>query len=166
VPVAVRNAHLVRRRMGSHDQPALVVDRPGRRGGQRGAVRARQRAGLGAVACVACVAGRAHRGGARRRRRVRVRAAGGTDLRAAPRRRAVRRGVEHGRPAARVGAGRTAAATARAAAERALRLPLTFIVLWLLLQWWPIVPRLDWQHIKDALKPLLLYPRWRPTTAI
>jgi VanZ family protein len=49
---------------------------------------------------------------------------------------------------------------------RALRLPLTFIVLWLLLQWWPIVPRLDWQHIKDALKPLLLYPRWRPTTAI
>jgi VanZ family protein len=48
----------------------------------------------------------------------------------------------------------------------ALRLPLTFIVLWLLLQWWPIVPRLDWQHIKDAFKPLLLYPRWRPTTAI
>jgi VanZ family protein len=46
-----------------------------------------------------------------------------------------------------------------------VRLPLTFVVLWLLLQWWPFVPRLDWQHIKDALKPLLLVPHWRTTTA-
>ena len=47
-----------------------------------------------------------------------------------------------------------------------LRLPLTFVVLWLLLQWWPLVPRLDWQHVKDALKPLLLHPQWRTTTAL
>ena len=46
------------------------------------------------------------------------------------------------------------------------RLPIAFVLLWLLLQWWPFVPRLDWQHVKDALKPLLLYPRWRTTTAI
>ena len=32
------------------------------------------------------------------------------------------------------------------------RLPLTFVLLWLLMQWWPFVPRLDWQHIKDAFK--------------
>jgi len=47
-----------------------------------------------------------------------------------------------------------------------LRLPLVFVALWLVLQWWPLVPRLDWQHIKDALKPLLLYPRWRTITAL
>ena len=47
-----------------------------------------------------------------------------------------------------------------------MRLPLTFVLLWLLLQWWPFVPRLDWQHIKDALKPLLLVPHWRTTTAL
>lgn len=46
------------------------------------------------------------------------------------------------------------------------RLPLAFVVLWLLLQWWPFVPRLDWQHIKDAFKPLLLYPQWRTPTAV
>jgi VanZ family protein len=49
---------------------------------------------------------------------------------------------------------------------RDLRLPLTFVVLWLLLQWWPFVPRLDWQHVKDAFKPLLLHPQWRTNTAI
>jgi VanZ family protein len=48
----------------------------------------------------------------------------------------------------------------------ALRVPLTFVVLWLLLQWWPFVPRLDWQHLKDALKPLLLHPHWKTTTAL
>ena len=48
---------------------------------------------------------------------------------------------------------------------RCLRLPLTFVVLWLLLQWWPFVPQLDWQHIKDALKPLLLDPQWRTSSA-
>ena len=46
------------------------------------------------------------------------------------------------------------------------RVPVTFMLLWLLLQWWPFVPRLDWQHIKDALKPLLLHPRWRTNTAL
>ena len=49
---------------------------------------------------------------------------------------------------------------------RALRLPLTFVVLWLLLEWWPFVPRLDWQHVKDALKPLLLHPQWRTLSAL
>ncbi len=45
-------------------------------------------------------------------------------------------------------------------------LPLTFVVLWLLLEWWPFVPRLDWQHVKDALKPLLLHPQWRTLSAL
>ncbi|HSW26088.1 MAG TPA: VanZ family protein [Burkholderiaceae bacterium] len=49
---------------------------------------------------------------------------------------------------------------------RALRAPLTFVVLWLLLEWWPFVPRLDWQHVKDALKPLLLHPQWRTLGAL
>jgi len=47
-----------------------------------------------------------------------------------------------------------------------LRLPLTFAALWLLLQCWPLLPALDWQHIKDALKPLLLHPQWRTVTAL
>jgi VanZ family protein len=46
------------------------------------------------------------------------------------------------------------------------RAPITFALLWLLLQWWPMVPRLDWQHLKDALKPLLLYPSWRTASAL
>lgn len=45
-------------------------------------------------------------------------------------------------------------------------LPLAFVLLWLVLQCWPLVPRLDWQHIKDALKPLLLFPQWRSASAI
>lgn len=49
---------------------------------------------------------------------------------------------------------------------QALRLPLAFVALWLALQWWPFVPRLDWQHMKDALKPLLLHPQWRTSSAI
>jgi len=49
---------------------------------------------------------------------------------------------------------------------QALRLPLAFVALWLALQWWPFVPRLDWQHMKDALKPLLLHPQWRSADAI
>ena len=35
-----------------------------------------------------------------------------------------------------------------------------------MLQWWPMVPRLDWQQIKNALKPLLLTPRWSILSAI
>jgi VanZ family protein len=46
------------------------------------------------------------------------------------------------------------------------RVPIAFALLWLLLQWWPMVPRLDWQHVKDALKPLLLYPSWRTLSAL
>jgi len=44
--------------------------------------------------------------------------------------------------------------------RRDLRTPITMVLLWLMLQWWPMVPRLDWQQIKNALKPLLLTPRW------
>jgi VanZ family protein len=47
-----------------------------------------------------------------------------------------------------------------------LRAPLTMVVLWLMLQWWPMVPRLDWQQIKNALKPLLVTPRWSVLSAI
>ena len=35
-----------------------------------------------------------------------------------------------------------------------------------MLQWWPMVPRLDWQQIKNALKPLLITPRWSVLSAI
>ncbi|WP_284620085.1 VanZ family protein [Aquabacterium humicola] len=33
-------------------------------------------------------------------------------------------------------------------------LALALALLWLALQWWPFVPTLDWQHVKEALKPL------------
>lgn len=32
--------------------------------------------------------------------------------------------------------------------------------LWLAIEWWPFLPTIDFQHVKDALKPLLLTPRW------
>ncbi len=47
-----------------------------------------------------------------------------------------------------------------------VRAPLAMTLLWLMLQWWPMVPRLDWQQIKNALKPLLLTPRWSILSAI
>ena len=50
--------------------------------------------------------------------------------------------------------------------RESLRAPLTMVVLWLMLQWWPMVPRIDWQQIKNALKPLLLTPRWSIFSAI
>lgn len=50
--------------------------------------------------------------------------------------------------------------------RESLRAPLTMVVLWIMLQWWPMVPRLDWQQIKNALKPLLLTPRWSTFSAI
>jgi hypothetical protein len=50
--------------------------------------------------------------------------------------------------------------------RESLRAPLAMVVLWLMLQWWPMVPRLDWQQIKNALKPLLLTPRWSLFSAI
>ncbi|HEX6240868.1 MAG TPA: VanZ family protein, partial [Polyangiales bacterium] len=50
--------------------------------------------------------------------------------------------------------------------RESLRAPLAMTLLWLTLQWWPMVPRLDWQQIKNALKPLLLTPRWSILSAI
>jgi hypothetical protein len=50
--------------------------------------------------------------------------------------------------------------------RESLRAPLTMVLLWLMLQWWPVVPRLDWQNIKNALKPLLLTPRWSAFSAL
>jgi VanZ family protein len=44
-------------------------------------------------------------------------------------------------------------------AARALRLGL--VAAWLVIEWWPLLPTIDWQHVKDALKPLLLQPGWR-----
>jgi VanZ family protein len=43
--------------------------------------------------------------------------------------------------------------------------PLTYpaaamVGLWLAIELWPFVPTLDWQHVKDALKPLLIERRW------
>jgi VanZ family protein len=34
------------------------------------------------------------------------------------------------------------------------------IGLWLAIELWPFVPTIDWQHVKDALKPLLIERRW------
>jgi VanZ family protein len=50
--------------------------------------------------------------------------------------------------------------------RESLRAPLAMVVLWVMLQWWPMVPRLDWQQIKNALKPLLLTPRWSVFSAL
>jgi hypothetical protein len=50
--------------------------------------------------------------------------------------------------------------------QQSLRAPLAMVLLWLMLQWWPMVPRLDWQQIKNALKPLLLTPRWSILSAL
>jgi VanZ family protein len=50
--------------------------------------------------------------------------------------------------------------------RESLRAPLAMTLLWLMLQWWPMVPRLDWQQIKNALKPLLLTPRWSILSAL
>lgn len=37
--------------------------------------------------------------------------------------------------------------------------PLLLALLWIAYRLFPFVPALDWQEIKDSLKPLLLYPR-------
>lgn len=42
---------------------------------------------------------------------------------------------------------------------------LALVALWLALEWFPFVPTIDWQHVKDALKPLLLQPSWRLASA-
>jgi VanZ family protein len=54
-----------------------------------------------------------------------------------------------------------------AAAGPAVHAPaLMLLALWLVMAWWPLVPTIDWQHIKDALKPLLLTPRWTTSSAL
>ncbi len=45
-------------------------------------------------------------------------------------------------------------------------LPLGLAALWLALEWWPLTPTIDWQHVKDALKPLLREPAWRTLGAL
>lgn len=37
---------------------------------------------------------------------------------------------------------------------------LVMALLWLAIEWWPFLPTIDWQHVKNALKPLLLSPQW------
>lgn len=37
---------------------------------------------------------------------------------------------------------------------------LALILLWLGLEFFPFAPTIDWQQVKDALKPLLLNPQW------
>lgn len=44
-------------------------------------------------------------------------------------------------------------------------LALALVALWLLLEWWPLTPTIDWQQVKDALKPLLRDPAWHPLSA-
>lgn len=39
-------------------------------------------------------------------------------------------------------------------------------VLWLALEWWPFLPTIDWQHMKDAVKPLLITPRWNSNSFV
>lgn len=43
---------------------------------------------------------------------------------------------------------------------------LALVVLWVLLQMWPLMPTIDWQHIKDALRPLLRAPAWSTASAL
>ncbi len=46
------------------------------------------------------------------------------------------------------------------------RAPLALIALWLALEWFPFVPTIDWQNVKDALKPLLRDPQWNTHSAL
>lgn len=55
-------------------------------------------------------------------------------------------------------------ATVPVGGRRAVQLWL--IVVWLAIEWWPLIPTIDWQHVKDALKPLLLQPRWSVYSAV
>lgn len=60
---------------------------------------------------------------------------------------------------------RLAAATGgRVDRDRALALGLA--ALWLAIQWWPLTPTIDWQQVKDALKPLLRDPSWRTPSVL
>jgi hypothetical protein len=44
--------------------------------------------------------------------------------------------------------------------------PVALIALWLAVETFPFVPALDWQGLKDSLKPLLLYPSVRPVAVL
>jgi VanZ family protein len=67
-------------------------------------------------------------------------------------------GMALGQVAAVVAARLRPPATARAADGAT---PAALIaLLWLAIEWWPFVPTIDWQHMKNALKPLVLSPRW------
>lgn len=35
------------------------------------------------------------------------------------------------------------------------------VVVWLAIEWWPLTPTIDWQHVKDALKPLWIPVPWK-----
>lgn len=35
------------------------------------------------------------------------------------------------------------------------------VVIWLTIEWWPLIPTIDWQHMKDALKPLWMLAQWK-----
>lgn len=37
---------------------------------------------------------------------------------------------------------------------------MAMVLLWLAIEWWPFLPTIDWQHVKNALKPLLQMPPW------
>jgi len=43
---------------------------------------------------------------------------------------------------------------------------LVMAALWLAIEWWPFLPTIDFQHVKDALKPLLLTPHWNPRSFV
>ena len=45
--------------------------------------------------------------------------------------------------------------------DTAQRLRWALVSAWLAVEWWPLLPTIDWQHVKDALKPLLLQPNWQ-----
>jgi VanZ family protein len=47
--------------------------------------------------------------------------------------------------------------------SRAEGLPTLLVAALIALEWAPLAPTLDWQNIKEALRPLLLQPQWVPT---
>lgn len=65
-----------------------------------------------------------------------------------------------------------AAATARVAPRGVLSATsvapagLALALLWLCIEWWPFVPTIDWQHVKNAIKPLLRDPTLNPRSLI
>jgi VanZ family protein len=49
------------------------------------------------------------------------------------------------------------------ALSRADGVPTLLVAALVALEWAPLAPTLDWQNIKEALRPLLLQPQWVPT---